>query len=80
MDRTMAEFTAHQIMLCVTAFESAWASLVSDNRVREENIKKLPTLLIAAILEKAAEGELKKEVLMAAGLERVKDFKDEIKD
>jgi hypothetical protein len=53
---------------------------VRDKRVRENNIKKLPTLLMAAILEEATKGQLNKDALVAAGLEHVKDFKEEIKE
>jgi hypothetical protein len=76
----MAELKAPQIMLCVGAFEAAWITLLRENRVREENIKKLPTLVLAAVLEEFANGELKKDALAAAALARVKDFKEEIKD
>jgi hypothetical protein len=76
---TMAELTAQQIMLSVSAFEAAWVTLLHENRVREENIKKLPSLLMAAVLEEVANGELKKDALVASALARAKDFKEEIK-
>ena len=76
----MAELTNSQINLCVSAFETAWLSLLRNKRVRDNNIKKLPTLLMAAILEHAAKGGLNKDALAAAGLERVKGLKEEIKE
>ena len=75
----MAELTAQQVMLCVAAFEAAWVGLLRENRVRDENIQKLPTLVMAAVLEDFANGELKREALVATALARVKDFKEEIK-
>jgi hypothetical protein len=75
----MAELTAQQVMLCVAAFEAAWVRLLSENRVRDENIEKLPTLIVAAVLEDFANGELEQNALAAGALARVKDFKEEIK-
>ena len=53
--------------------------MLIENRVREENIEKLPTLIVAAVLEDFANGELKQDALAAGALARVKDFKEEIK-
>jgi hypothetical protein len=69
-----------QMNLCVRAFESAWLSLLRAKRVHETNIKKLPTLLMAAVLEEAVNGKLQQAALVKTALKRVKDFKEEIKE
>jgi hypothetical protein len=76
----MNGLSGQQMNLCVRAFERAWLSLLRAKRVQEANIKKLPTLLMAAVLEEAANGKLKQAALVKTALKRVQDFKEEIKE
>ena len=70
--------TPHEnIPLYCSAFESAWLTLLSEERVTAENIAHLPSLLMKAVLDSALLGERDFERLASAALQRLEFYEKE---
>src|SRR5205809_4215986 len=67
--------STEEVLLLVGAFQTAWLSLLEDERLETSNIDRLPGLLMSAILESARGGERDEEKLAAAARAFQKDRK-----
>lgn len=68
------------MLLIVGAFQKAWLSLLNGEEVTEDNIERLPGMLMAAVLEAARAGERDCERLAAAGLQRLEVYESELSE
>ena len=63
--------TSNEFLSFVSAYQRAWMLLLLDERVTAQNMPTLPVLLLTALLETAAPGNLKEDELCGAALKRV---------
>ena len=70
--------STEEVLLLVGAFQTAWLSLLEDERLETSNIDRLPGLLMSAILESARGGERDEEKLAAAALRRLELYEFEL--
>ena len=70
--------STEEVLLLVGAFQTAWLSLLEDERLETSNIDRLPGLLMSAILESARGGERDEEKLAAAALRRLDLYEFEL--
>jgi hypothetical protein len=74
----MISMSSEQLLQVVEAFQSAWLTLLSEERVRAENIDRLPALLVSAVLETARLKESETEDLATAALRRLTLYEFEV--
>jgi hypothetical protein len=76
----MIRIPPNEILTLVGAFQTAWLSLLHDERVLANNVDRLPGLLMGAVLDAAAEGESDEEKLAAAALSRLSAYERELEN
>jgi hypothetical protein len=74
----MVRIPSHEILMLVGAFQTAWLSLLQDERVLASNVDRLPGLLMGAVLDVAADGESDEEKLAEAALGRLSAYEREL--
>jgi hypothetical protein len=74
----MMKIPSHDILTLVGAFQTAWLSLLQDERLLASNIDRLPGLLMSAVLDAASEGVSDEEQLAAAALGRLSAYEQEL--
>jgi hypothetical protein len=62
--------TSDEFLTVIGAYQRAWMSLLSEEYVTVGNLERTPVLLMTAILESAASGNLDENELTEAGLKR----------
>jgi hypothetical protein len=74
----MIRLPPHQVLTLVGAFQSAWLSLLRDERLLASNIDRLPGLLMSAVLDAASDGMSDEEKLAEAALSRLGAYEMEL--
>ena len=72
--------TSDEFLTVIGAYQRAWMSLLSEEHITVSNLERAPVLLMTAILESAASGNLDENELTAAGLKRFAQIEFEIED
>jgi hypothetical protein len=72
--------TSDEFLTVIGAYQRAWMSLLSEEYVTVSNLERTPVLLMTAILESAASGNLDENELTEAGLKRFAQIELEIGD
>jgi hypothetical protein len=70
--------TSDEFLTVIGAYQRAWMSLLSEEYVTVGNLERTPVLLMTAILESAASGNLDENELTEAGLKRFAQIELEI--
>lgn len=70
--------TSDEFLTVIGAYQRAWMSLLSDEYINVGNLERAPVLLMTAILESAASGNLDENQLTEAGLKRFAQIELEI--
>jgi hypothetical protein len=70
--------TSDEFLTVIGAYQRAWMSLLSEEYVTVSNLERTPVLLMTAILESAASGNLDENELTEAGLKRFAQIELEI--
>lgn len=77
----MIRISPHELLTLVGAFQSAWLTLLHDERVFAGNVDRLPGLLMGAVLDSAAaHGGLDEDRLAAAALQRLNLYERELEN
>jgi hypothetical protein len=74
----MRRLAPDDILLLVGAFQSAWLSLLQDERVLAGNVDRLPGLLMTAVLDAASDHGGDEERLAAAALRQLDLYEDQL--
>jgi hypothetical protein len=74
----MIKLPPNEILTLVGAFQTAWLSLLQDERLLASNVDRLPGLLMSAVLDAASEGASDEEQLAAAALARLSAYEREL--
>jgi hypothetical protein len=74
----MVKIPANEILMLVGAFQTAWLSLLHDERLLASNIDRLPGLLMSAVLDAASDGASDEEQLANAALGRLSAYEREL--
>jgi hypothetical protein len=74
----MVKIPPNEILVLVGAFQTAWLSLLQDERLLASNIDRLPGLLMSAVLDAASEGGSDEEKLAASALGRLSAYEREL--
>jgi hypothetical protein len=74
----MIKIPAREILILVGAFQTAWLSLLQDERLLASNVDRLPGLLMSAVLDAASDGVSDEEQLAAAALGRLSAYEREL--
>ncbi len=74
----MVKIPPNEILVLVGAFQTAWLSLLQDERLLASNIDRLPGLLMSAVLDAASEGVSDEEQIATAALGRLSAYEREL--
>ena len=74
----MNRIPPNEILMLVGAFQTAWLSLLQDERLLASNVDRLPGLLMSAVLDAAGEGESDEEKLAMLALSRLNAYEREL--
>jgi hypothetical protein len=66
--------TSDEFLAVVGAYQQAWLALLLDEHITGANIESIPVLLMTAILESAAVGNLTESELTEAALKRLEQL------
>jgi hypothetical protein len=64
-------FTAKERKFMTGAFQRAWKTLLKERRVTVGNIEQVPTMLLAAIVDAARNGERDETLLAQAAIHKI---------
>jgi hypothetical protein len=76
----MIRIPPNDVLTLVGAFQTAWLSLLQDERLLASNVDRLPGLLVSAVLDAASEGISNEEQLAAAALTRLSAYERELEN
>ncbi len=74
----MVRIPSDDILVLVAAFQTAWLSLLQDERVLASNVDRLPGLLMSAVLDAACENVSDEQQLASAALARLGAYEQEL--
>jgi hypothetical protein len=74
----MVRIPPNEILLLVGAFQTAWLSLLQEERLLASNVDRMPGLLMSAVLDAASEGARNEEQLAQAALWRLSAYEREL--